>query len=173
MRMRRGEHFACTGMHRIAPCWARTWPFASLRRLPLLSRSAFWRALRSSLAMCASRSKAAIANSTAVWRTPRWLHCEHEHAHSVAAGAEGLSAVLSACMHLRADHEPLEQPRHQDLVEEDLVLHLMREAIRGHPRSSEVIRDHQGPSEMQSEVQSEVQSGRHREVRPKLIVLSA
>jgi hypothetical protein len=29
------------------------------------------------------------------------------------------------------------------------VLHLMREAIRGHPRSSEVIREHQGPSEMQ------------------------
>jgi hypothetical protein len=88
-RRRRGEHFACTGMHRRAPCWARTWPFASLRRLPMLNRSAFWRALRSSLAMCASRSKAAIANSTAVWRMPRWLHCEHERALSVAAGERG------------------------------------------------------------------------------------
>ena len=85
MHVRRGEHFACTGMHRGEPYSARTWPIASLRRLPLLRRSAFWRALRSSFAMCASRSKAAIANSTAVWRTPWWLHCEHEHGHSVAA----------------------------------------------------------------------------------------
>ena len=55
------------------------------------------------------------------------------------AGAEGpsvvLSAVLSACMHLLpADFEPLEQPRHQDLVEEDLVLHLIEQRLHQLPQ---------------------------------------